>query len=581
MKPNPVAAIVKSVMKKHWKMLLFLMLVIVLVVFLSLLPPQILKSIIDDHLLTQNNNGLLNLAIIYLMVALFIGLFDFLKGAILTVFGQKITKAIRSEMMMKTERINILYFSANGSGSVVSRFTNDVEAINSMFTNGLIGIIVDLFKIVGIIISMALFDWALGLIALVLLPIIYGITRLFQTRMLQAQIINRKQIAKVNNHLTESLKNVQMIKSGSKETYMENKFTEYLQDHYETVEKVNFYDSIFPPVMQIVRAFVIGLVIVLAAPDLQWVGITLGMVAASVELLSNLFVPIETLGMELQSIQQSISGVQRVNEFLKEVEEQSTNLALKATDVIPDVEQVSLTFEDVSFQYVEGFEVLNHITLTIKPKEKVTFVGRTGVGKTTLFKLCMGLLKPNTGRITINGIDVTTIPNAEKRKIFGYVDQSFHFIKGTISDQISLQDPSITERQIIEAVDFVGLMDYIDSLPNGLATPVLNDTLFSQGQKQLLAIARAIVTNPPILLLDEITANLDSITEEKIVSVLQKTGSVHTVLSITHRLSSATMSDTVVILENGRIKNSGSPETLMASDEWYRSRITLEQLTWK
>jgi len=581
MKRSHVAKIVTSVMKRHWKMLLFLMLVIVLVVILGLLPPQILRTIIDDNLLSQNSNGLLNLALLYLGIALSIGIVDFLKGAILTILGQKITRAIRSEMMMKTERINVLYFSANGSGSVVSRFTNDVEAINSMFTNGLVGMIVDLFKIIGIIVSMALFDPMLGFIALILLPLIYLITRFFQTRMLKAQILNRKQIAKVNNHISESLKNVQMIKSGSKEAFMEDKFTNYLQDHYETIEKVNFFDSIFPPIMQIVRAFVIGLVIVLAAPELQWVGITLGMVAASVELLSNLFVPIETLGMELQSIQQSISGIQRVNEFLNEVEETKVNSTLSADQVINDVKNVSLTFENVSFQYVEGFEVLNQISLTVKPREKVTFVGRTGVGKTTLFKLCMGLLSPITGRIAINGIDVTTIPNAEKRKIFGYVDQSFHFIKGTVADQIALHDPSITQDQIRKAIQFVGLTEYIEMLPLGLLTPVVNDTLFSQGQKQLLSIARAIVTNPPILLLDEITANLDSITEGLILSVLQKAGTIHTVLSISHRLSTTINADTVVILENGRIKNVGSPQTLMEQDDWYRSRMTLEKLTWK
>ena len=248
--------------------------------------------------------------------------------------------------------------------------------------------------------------------------------------------------------------------------------------------------------------------------------------------------------------------------------------------VIPDREEVNLSFKDISFQYEEGPEVLQNIRLNLKPNEKVTFVGRTGVGKTTLFKLIMGLLKPTKGSITINGIDVYNIPNSEKRRIFGYVDQSFHMIKGTVADQISLQDESITKEQIEKALDFVGLKEYIETLENGLDTKITSDTLFSQGQKQLLAIARATVTNPPILLLDEITANLDSITEEKIVSVLQKASKVHTILSISHRLSSVVSSDTVVILENGRVKNTGSPEVLLENDDWYRSHIALEKFTW-
>ncbi|HCL49922.1 MAG TPA: ABC transporter ATP-binding protein, partial [Clostridiaceae bacterium] len=172
------------------------------------------------------------------------------------------------------------------------------------------------------------------------------------------------------------------------------------------------------------------------------------------------------------------------------------------------------------------------------------------------------------------------IPNSEKRKVFGYVNQNFHMIKGTVAEQVSLRDKSITREQIEDALNFVGLSDYVATLENGCDTEVTNGNIFSQGQKQLLAIARAIVTNPPILLLDEITANLDSITEEKVVSVLKKAGEAHTILSISHRLSSMINSDTVVILEKGRVKNMGSPEMLLQNDEWYRSHVALEKLTW-
>ena len=172
------------------------------------------------------------------------------------------------------------------------------------------------------------------------------------------------------------------------------------------------------------------------------------------------------------------------------------------------------------------------------------------------------------------------VPNTEKRKIFGFVDQSFHLIKGTVAEQISMQDESISRAQIEKALNFVGLAEYVSSLENGIDTLVTSEALFSQGQKQLLSIARAIVANPPILLLDEITSNLDSITEEKIVSVLQKASEKHTILSISHRLSTIVASDRIVILEHGKIKGVGSPETLLERDEWYRSHIALEKLTW-
>lgn len=569
-----------KVIKKNMGICILLIIAVCGVVITSLAPPQILKQIFDQNLVPGSSDGLLILAISYMSAILFIGVFDFMKEAVLTVLGQKITKEIRIEMMEKLEKINAMFFSFNGSGVVVSRFTNDVDAINSLFTSGIVGMMIDCLKIIGIVFSIWMFSAKLGIITLILLPIIYAITRLFQKRMLTAQIKNRILVGKVNNHISESLKNAQMIKSYSKENYMEKKYTEYLLDNYKTVEKINFYDSVFPPIIQITRALVIGVIVILSSKQLNYLGISLGMVAASMDLISNLFTPIENLGMELQDIQQAISGIQRVNDFYSESEDDNKNKELQADDIIPIREEVRLAFNDISFNYEEGTDILQNINLLINPQEKVTFVGRTGVGKSTLFKLIMGLLKPLEGNITINGIDVYNIPNSEKRKIFGYVDQSFRLIKGTVAEQISLQDESITREKIENALDFVGIVDYIASLEKGCDTQVINDTLFSQGQKQLLAIARAIVTNPAILLLDEITANLDSITEEKIVSVLQKASNAHTILSISHRLSSIIACDTVVILENGRVKNAGSPERLLQNDDWYRSHIALEKLTW-
>lgn len=569
-----------KVIKNNMKLSVLLLVAICGVVVTTLVPPQILKYIVDNNLVPKNNDKLLVLATFYIVVILFIGIFDFVKEAILTIMGQKITKEIKIEMMEKLERINAMFFSSNSSGAVVSRFTNDVDAISSLFTSGIVGMMVDCFKLIGIVISIWMFSSRIGFITLLLLPAIYGITRIFQKRMLKAQIENRILIGRVNNHISESLKNIQMIKSYSKEKYMEENYKTHLLDNYKTVDKVNFYDSVYSPLIQFIRAVVIAFIVVLSSRQLNLLGISLGMVAATIELISNLFAPIENLGMELQNIQQAISGIKRVNDFYSEPEDVIKKYKLKAEDIIQNREEVRLSFNHIFFQYEEGTNILQDINLSLKPNEKVTFAGRTGVGKTTLFKLIMGLLRPTKGSITINGIDVYEIPNFEKRKLFGYVDQGFHIIKGTVADQISLQDESISSEQIEKALDFVGLKEYVESLEKGMDTKVVNDTLFSQGQKQLLAIARAIVSNPPILLLDEITANLDSITEERIVSVLDKASEAHTILSISHRLSSMIASDTVVILEHGRVKNAGSPEVLLESDDWYRNHIALEKLTW-
>lgn len=569
-----------NVLKQNIKIVVLLVFAVFGVVIASLIPPQILKYIIDGNLVPRISDKLLFLATIYMGVLLFIGIFDFMKEAVLTVLGQKITKEIRLEMMEKLKKIGAMFFSSNDTGTVVSRFTNDVDAINYMFTGGIIGMMVDCLKVIGIVVSIWMFSPKLGGITFILLPIIYAITRIFQKKMLKAQIENRILVGRVNNHISESLKNMQMIKSYSKESYMEKNYSSYLLDNYKTVEKVNFYDSVFSPIIQLIRAVVIGIIVILSSKQLNYLGISIGMVAASIELISNLFTPIENLGMELQNIQQAVSGIHRVNDFYNLPEDQCKNSELKADHIIPRRDEIRLCFNDVTFQYEEGTDILQNINLNLNPQEKVTFVGRTGVGKSTLFKLVMGFLKPSHGNITVNGIDVYNIPNSQKRKIFGYVNQSFYMINGTVAEQISLKDKSITRDQIENALGFVGLTDYVAALEKGIDTQVTSDTLFSQGQKQLLAIARAVVTDPPILLFDEITANLDSITEEKFISVLQKASHTHTILSITHRLSSMFDCDTVAILENGMIKNVGSPEMLLQNDNWYRNHIALEKLTW-
>lgn len=580
MEHNSIKKIIFKVLKKNTGLSILLVIAIIGVVVVSLIPPQILKIVIDQNLTQKSSDNLVVLAVAYMAAILFTGVFDFIKEAVLTVFGQRITKNIRAGMMEKLEKVNAMFFSANSSGIVVSRFTNDVDAVNSLFTGGIIGMVVDCFKIIGIVISIWMFSYKLGIITLLLLPIIYGITRLFQQRMLKAQIKNRILIGRVNNHISESLKNVRMIKAYSKESYMEENYADYLLENFKTVEKVNFYDAVFSPVIQLLRAVFIIIIVILSSEQLKLLGISLGMVAASIELISNLFAPVESLGMELQNMQQAVSGISRINDFFNEREDNIKDENIATDGIIPKRADVKISFHDVTFQYKEGVDVLKNINLDFAANENITFVGRTGVGKSTLFKLITGLLKPTEGSITVNGFDVYDIPNSKKRKIFGYVDQSAHLLKGTVAEQVSLKDENITREQIENALDFVGLKEYVSTLESGMDTQVTNNTLFSQGQQQLLAIARAIVTDPPILLLDEITANLDSITEEKIVSVLQKASRTHTTLSISHRMTSMVTSDKVVILENGRVKNVGSPEQLLQSDDWYRSHLTLEQLTW-
>ncbi|MEG2000106.1 MAG: ABC transporter ATP-binding protein [Evtepia sp.] len=551
MKQNNTIFLAKDTFKHNLNISFALAVITAAVVLLSLIPPQILRLIIDRNLLPGTMHGLALLVGIYLTIVILAGIFDFLKGCILVLFGQKLMKRIRLELNLKLQRLDMHFFTKNSAAEVTSRFTNDVDSVNSLFSDGIISMLIDSLKIIGIIISVALFSWKLALVVAAVIPLIFCITRAFQKRMLVAQSANLTQLSLVNQHISETLHNISMIKIYGKESFMESAYRKKLENNYKTIEKVNFYDSCYAPIIQVIRAVIICVVIFLSSTQINLLGISLGMVAASIDLIANLFLPIEALGMELQSIQKGFSGIKRIDDFLACEEAAAKDESLTLDALIG----TGFVFQHMSFSYPDSKNpVLHDINLSIPVGSTLTFAGRTGVGKTTLFKLLMGLETPTEGTITLNGIPVARIPNKLKRQLFGYVEQSFTFVEGTVGEQISLGDETITADQIENTLVFVGLGDHVRGLDAGVDTPINSDNLFSEGQKQLLSIARAIVTNPPILLLDEITAHLDSTTEEHLLRILMKAGNGRTILSVSHRLTSILHSDRVVYLEQGEIR---------------------------
>lgn len=552
-----ITSIVKSVMGKHKGLVTGLFVLIVLVVVVSLTPAQLLRIIIDQNLNGRTTDGLGILIATYLLVLLLIGGLDFIKGWMLSSIGQMVIRRTRSEMMAKTERISLRFFTDYSAGEVTSRFTTDAESINTLFADGVISMVIDSLKIVGILISILMFSWKLALLTLCLIPIVYVVTRTFQKNMKKAQMDNLVQLGKVSGHITESIENVQMVKLFSKEDYMEEEYGKKLKANYATRQKVNFYDSAYAPVIQMIKAAAITVVILLSSKYTGVLGISAGMLAASLQLISDLLLPIESLGMEFQNIQQGLSGITRINEFLGMKEEEKDE-SLTLGDIFGK-EGVSVTFENVSFSYEEGQKILDEISFRAEPHTSVTLAGRTGVGKTTLMNMMMGFLEPDQGHVWINGYEACRIPDQMKKNIFGYVEQAFQFVPGTVKDQITLGNPDISMSRVIEVCKFVGMHDYISEFPEGYETDLgvesssTGGRSFSYGQQQLLSIARALVYNPPVLLLDEITENLDSATENHVIGVLNRACEDRTIISISHRKTSMVHCDQLIQIENGRV----------------------------
>lgn len=517
----------------------------------ALLPPWILGSIVDS--ITGGNNVPVTLILLYFAFTVLTGLTESLRESLLTVFGQKITHALRASLMEKYTRLTTQELTRQEPGTVVSRFVGDVDTVENLFTSGIISMFADACKIVSILAVIRMKNAGLALVLLVLLPFLYWFTRTVQKNMLKAQIENRQAVGRASGHVPETLHNIRTIHTLGKERYMEKRYDEYIAESYRAVDRTNFYDAIYSPVILILNAVVVAVVMLFSASGnakvLTLFGMSAGTAVAVINYISQIFTPVESLGMEIQTIQSAIAGVHRINEFyaLEELPEhvrnqketcENADAAEKAAANIADSDSAFVELQHVDFGY-DDREILHDLSFAVRTGEQVTLSGRTGAGKSTIFKLLLGLYEPQNGKVLIQGLETAKIPDAEKRSLYGYVEQTFHRVPGTVRDQITLYDERFTQEEVREAAKIAGLDTTIEQLEKGYDTPCTPE-IFSQGQWQLLSIARAAVAKPKLLLLDEITANLDAQTEEEVLQALKRASEGHTVISISHRMNAET-----------------------------------------
>ena len=503
-------------------------------VLVSLVPPLILARIVDR--LTAGKDVPAVLILLYFGMLALTGLLESVREGLLIVFGQKITHALRSRLMKKFGRLTTDNVNRQEPGTLVSRFVGDVDTVEKLFTSGIISMFADACRIVSILVVIWFRNRGLSLILLLLLPVLFLFTRQIQKRMLAAQIENRRAVGRASAYVPETLHNIRTIHCLEKETYMEEKYDQYIGASYQAMERTNFYDAVYSPVILILNAVVVAVVMLLSASGngkiLTLFGMSAGTAVAVISYISQIFRPVESLGMEIQTIQSAIAGIHRINEFfaLEEKKEHPKSTGVRAAEEVPFVE-----FRDVTFGYEEHV-VLEHMSFKVMDGEQATLFGRTGAGKSTILKLLLGLYEPQEGEVLIHGVPAMQIGEEERRRLFGYVEQSFHMVPGTVRDQITLFDERITESQIRKAAELTGLQEAIEGLEHGYDT-VCTPELFSQGQWQLLSIARATAAEPSLLLLDEITANLDADTEKTVLQALNRAAQNRTVISISHRTS--------------------------------------------
>lgn len=495
----------------------------------SLVSPLLLAGIIDR--LTGGIPLTFAVVLLYFGSLALEGVLSSAQETLLVLFGQRMTHALRSAMSQKLTRLSASTLVSQKPGEVASRFSGDVDTVEALFTSGIISMFADACRIISILAVIAVKNTGLALVLLVILPLFAAFTRHVQKKMLSAELENRHAVAGVSGQVPETLHNIRTIRALGLESYMERRYERRIGESYAAVEKTNFYDAIYSPVVFFLNAAVVGIVMLLSASGnaeiLALFGMSVGTSVAVINYISRIFSPIESLGMEIQTIQSAMAGVKRIDAFLEEPERAIPPERKKAA-------RGDVVLSHVTFGYAEK-PVLRDFSMTVREGEQVTLVGRTGAGKSTVFRLLLGLYRPETGTVTIGGVNVSDITDRERRFCIGCVEQHFSRVPGTVLDQITLSDPRITEKMARSAARLAGIDETILSFPDGYAA-VCTDDMFSQGEWQLLSIARAAAADPAVLLLDEITANLDAETEARVLEALRRASEGRTVLSISHRL---------------------------------------------
>ena len=517
----------------------------------SLIPPLILGKIIDG--LTAGQALAFSMVLSYFGMLALTGLTESLREGFLTVFGQKITHALRSSLMDKFTRLTADELNKQEPGTLVSRFVGDVDMVENLFTSGIISMFADACRIISILAVIWFQNRGLALVFVILLPALFGFTRFVQKRMLAAQLENRKAVGRASAFVPESLHNIRTIHCLGKENYMEKRYDQYIGESYRAMEKTNFYDAGYSPVILVLNAIVVAVVMALSASGnpkvLSLFGMSAGTAVAVMNYISQIFAPVESLGMEIQTIQSALAGIHRINDFFGLPERKPETAGVTGLNPVTESTKIEtldvktentdpkafVELKNVTFGYDDRI-ILDHINIQVQKGEQVTLSGRTGAGKSTIFKLLLGLYEPQDGQVLIKGIQAGDIPESKKRTLFGYVEQSFHMVPGTVKDQITLYDDSIPDEAVKQAAKMVGLDSSIEALEHGYDT-ICTPEVFSQGQWQLLSIARAAAAGPELLLLDEITANLDAETERAVLQALKQVSANRTVVSISHRFS--------------------------------------------
>ena len=549
---------------------------------LELAPPLLIQRIVDDHLTPRVPAGLLSLGALYLAATVAAQLMNAVAIYLTAIAAQGALHSVRVRLVSHLQRLPLSYYEQTPLGDVISRCTADVETVDTLFSTGVIALVANLVSLLAAAVAMVALSRPLTLIALLVVPPLVIITRWFQVRVRAAERRNRRAVGLLNTHLQETLGGVEVIRAFGREATFIARFRLALREALAAFNRATVYSAIYSPTMALLSALMIALLLRLGTGGgaASW-GISIGTLIAFVLLFQRFFEPITTLGDDWQTVQSALSGIERIVEVLA--------LPAEARPLAQPVARAhaAVALHNLVFGYLPAHPVLHGVSLTMRAGEHVALVGRTGAGKSSAVQLIGGLYTPWSGTVQVAGRDPRALTDAERRRVVGVVPQQVQLFSGTVRENLTLGDESVPDDAITRAATIAGAAAFIDALPQGYETLLSGagrsgGTQLSAGQRQLLALARALVWNPVVLLLDEATAAIDSASDAALWAALRADVAGHgrAVLTVAHRLATARAADRVIVLEAGRIIEEGSPEELVRRSGRFAALIEMEAAGW-
>jgi len=564
-----------SYTKPHWRTILFAFILLSFSTLGEVMGPILVKVFIDDYLTPRffPAQPLIFLAVGYLFIHVTKVVISYFQQLKFQEIALKIIQQLRIDVFTKVQSLGMRYFDKTPGGSIVSRVTNDTEAIKEMFVEVLVTFIQSSFFLMGIFIAMFTLNVKLALFCTAILPIIFMIIRTYRkySAIYYAQL--RERLSQLNAKLNESLQGMAIIQVFRQQERLKNEFGDINESHFRAgIRNIKLDGLLLRPAVDVVYVFSLILV-------LSYFGITsfespieIGVLYAFVSYLDRFFEPVNQMMMRLSMFQQAIVASSRVFRLLdeKEMEPGQMNESI-------DIQEGKIEFRNVSFSYDGRQDVLKNISFTAKPGETVALVGHTGSGKSSIINLLMRFYEFERGDILIDGHSIKQYPKEELRNKIGLVLQDPFLFFGTIKDNIRLYQKSMTDEEIKKAAEFVQAHTFIEKLPDQYDQQMVErGATLSSGQRQLIALARTIATNPKILVLDEATANIDTETEEAISLALNKMRKGRTTIAIAHRLSTIQDADQILVLHKGEIVERGNHQELLAQKGLYYKMYLLQ-----